>query len=113
MDRQRWPQLKQEMAALFRTRTRDEWCALLEGSDACFAPVLAWDEAPRHPHNQARGTFIDVAGVTQPAPAPRFDRTPAARPQAPHAPGADGEAILREWEVDAALVARLRAAKAI
>ena len=77
MDAARWPSLKLRMADLFRTRTRDEWCALLEGSDACFAPVLDWDEAPRHPHNVARGTFATVDGVVQPAPAPRFSRTPS------------------------------------
>ena len=82
MDAARWPLLTLRMADLFRTRTRDEWCMLLEGSDACFAPVLDWDEAPAHPHNVARGTFIDVAGVVQPAPAPRFSRTPPSVPGA-------------------------------
>ena len=82
MDTARWPLLTLRMADLFRTRTRDEWCVLLEGSDACFAPVLDWDEAPAHPHNVARGTFIDVAGVVQPAPAPRFSRTPPSVPGA-------------------------------
>lgn len=82
MDAARWPLLTLRMADLFRTRTRDEWCVLLEGSDACFAPVLDWDEAPAHPHNVARGTFIDVAGVVQPAPAPRFSRTPPSVPGA-------------------------------
>jgi alpha-methylacyl-CoA racemase len=75
-DRDGWPALKDKFAALFATRTRDAWCALLEGTDACFAPVLDMDEAPRHPHNAARATFVDVDGVTQPAPAPRFSRTP-------------------------------------
>lgn len=95
-DRDDWPALKDKFAALFATRTRDAWCALLEGTDACFAPVLDMDEAPRHPHNAARATFVDVDGVTQPAPAPRFSRTPgAARPVA--APGQDGAAILADW----------------
>lgn len=107
MDSRRWPELKDKLAALFRTRTRDEWCALLEGSDACFAPVLDWDEAPAHPHNRARATFIEVDGVTQPAPAPRFDRTPTAHPRAPRPAGADGAAILREWEIEPALIGRL------
>jgi alpha-methylacyl-CoA racemase len=82
MDRQAWPVLKLRLAEVLRTRTRDEWCALLEGTDACFAPVLDWDEAPEHPHNRARQTFTHLQGVLQPAPAPRFDRTPA---DAPHA----------------------------
>jgi len=67
-----WPMLKDKLAAIFRTRTRDAWCALLEGTDACFAPVLSMAEAPGHPHNVARGAFIERAGVVQPAPAPRF-----------------------------------------
>ncbi len=99
MDPSRWPGLKAKFAALFLTKTRAAWCELLEGSDACFAPVLDWDEAAQHPHNVARQTFIELDGVTQPAPAPRFDRTPAARPQAPRPVGADGEAILHEWGV--------------
>ena len=72
-----WPDLKQRLSALFATRPRDAWCALLEGTDVCFAPVLDWDEAPQHPHNVARKTFIEVDGVVQPAPAPRFSRTVA------------------------------------
>ena len=76
MDKARWPLLKLRVADVFRTRTRDDWCNLLEGTDACFAPVLDWDEAPQHAHNRARGTFVVVDGVTQPAPAPRFSRTP-------------------------------------
>jgi len=85
MDAARWPLLKLRLADVFRTRTRDEWCALLEGSDACFAPVLDWDEAPAHPHNRARGTFVETGGVVQPAPAPRFSRTPSAPPALPRA----------------------------
>lgn len=73
-----WPDLKQRVAAIFATRTRDEWCRLLEHSDACVAPVLSMAEAPRHPHNVARGTFATVNGVIQPVPAPRFSSTPAA-----------------------------------
>jgi alpha-methylacyl-CoA racemase len=81
MDAARWPLLKLRLADIFRTRTRAEWCAVLEGSDACFAPVLDWDEAPEHPHNRARETFVALDGVIQPAAAPRFSRTPAAEPQ--------------------------------
>lgn len=83
-DEARWPSQRDRLAALFRTRTRAQWCELLEGSDACFAPVLSMTEAPSHPHNRARGTFVEDDGVVQPAPAPRFDRTPAQLP--PRAP---------------------------
>ena len=72
-----WPGLKSRLEAIFRTRTRDDWCSLMEDTDICFAPVLSLAEAPKHPHNVARGTFIEVEGVIQPAPAPRFSATPA------------------------------------
>ena len=77
MERARWPELKLRLTALFLTRTRDEWCALMADTDICFAPVLSLAEAPQHPHNVARGTFVEVNGMTQPAPAPRFSATPA------------------------------------
>ena len=96
MDPAAWPLLKLRLAQVFRTRTRDEWCALLEGSDACFAPVLDWDEAPQHRHNAARATFVEIDGVVQPAPAPRFDRTPAAMPARSLAGSA--EAVLARWD---------------
>ena len=83
-------------AAHLATRTRDEWCVLMEGSDACVAPVLDMDEAPEHPHNRARGTFIEVGGVIQPAPAPRFSRSTPATPRAPQV-GATGEDVLADW----------------
>ncbi|MGO4333008.1 CaiB/BaiF CoA transferase family protein, partial [Cupriavidus sp. M-11] len=108
LDKRQWPALKARMTEMFLTRTRDEWCELLEGSDACFAPILDWDEAPAHPHNRARETFLEIEGVVQPAPAPRFSRTPAGVPRAPVEAGADSEAILREWGVDAGVVAALR-----
>lgn len=75
-DRALWPILRAKLEALFKTRTRDAWCALLEGSDACFAPVLDFAEAPQHPHNVARGSFVETNGIVHPAPAPRFSRTP-------------------------------------
>jgi len=103
-----WPVLKLRLADVFKTRTRAEWCALMEGSDVCFAPVLDWDEAPAHPHNLARGTFVEIDGVTQPAPAPRFSRTPAATPRGPAARGSDTEAVLRDWGFPAAAVADLK-----
>ena len=93
-DRSRWPALKNRLAEVFRSQTREEWCAQLEGTDVCFAPVLGMAEAPMHPHNQARGTFITVAGVTQAAPVPRFSRTPPNVPQAPHPAGSDTHSVL-------------------
>jgi alpha-methylacyl-CoA racemase len=80
-DRRIWPEMRQAIAEAVRRRTRDQWCEKLEGSDACFAPVLSFDEAPKHPHAMARGAFVSVGGVEQPGPAPRFDRTPAAHPR--------------------------------
>jgi alpha-methylacyl-CoA racemase len=97
LDRKRWPEAKAKLAARFKARTRDEWCRLLEGSDACFAPVLSLAEAPIHPHNVARGTFIEVDGIVQPGPAPRFSRTPAGKPTPPEAPGERGNASLALW----------------
>jgi len=107
-NRQDWPLLKQRLAQVFMTRTRDEWCALMEGSDVCFAPVLDWDEAPRHAHNVARQAFVTVDGVVQPAPAPRFSETPAGMPR-PASPGQeDRNGIFSDWGLPAELVARLR-----
>ena len=110
--REEWPALKAKLAAVLLAKTRDEWCALMEGTDACVAPVLDMIEAPRHPHNLARRTFIEVNGVTQPAPAPRFSRTPAATPTAP-TPGASGEDVLADWGFPADAIAALQAAGAI
>jgi len=76
-ERENWSATKKRLEEIFLTKTRDQWCDLLEGSDVCFAPVLSLGEAPKHPHNLARGTFIEAAGITQPAPAPRFSGTPA------------------------------------
>jgi alpha-methylacyl-CoA racemase len=96
------------VAEVLRTRTRAEWCALLEGTDVCFAPVLDLDEAPAHPHAQARGSFATVDGITQPAPAPRFAGTPAAPCRPVRPVGADTRALLaeagyKEDEIDALL----------
>ncbi len=93
-DQSRWPDLKDKLAAVIRQRTRDEWCAIMEGTDVCFAPVLSMTEAPGHPHNVARGTFIEVEGVPQPAPAPRFSRTAPATPAAAAPAGSDTAAVL-------------------
>lgn len=89
-----WPALKAKLAALFLTQPRDHWCALMEASDVCFAPVLSLAEAPLHPHNAERGTFISVGDVTQPAPAPRYSATINNHPQPPPATGSDSSAIL-------------------
>ena len=110
--RGQWPQLKEKLAMVIAQKSRDEWCALFEGTDACVAPVLDLDEAPRHPHNQARGTFVSVHGVVQPAPAPRFSRTPAATPRPP-AGQTEGAAILADWGFPAAAIEALQAVGAI
>lgn len=95
-DSAQWPALKERVAETIRQKTRQQWCELLEGSDVCFAPVLSLDEAPQHPHNQARRTFAQVNGITQPAPAPRFSHTPAAPCQPVRTVGADTRALLAE-----------------
>jgi alpha-methylacyl-CoA racemase len=95
-DPRRWAAGRREWERLFATRTRDEWCRLLEGSDACVAPVLNWDEAPVHPHLTARDTYVDHGGVVQPAPAPRFSATPAALHRPPPHPGQHTDEVLRE-----------------
>ena len=112
LDRDGWPRLRQRLAALFRTRTREEWCALLEGTDACVAPVLSLLEAPGHPHHRARSSFVEVGGALQPAPAPRFSRTPCATP-APPGSGQDPAATLAAWGLPPDRVARLLAAGAV
>lgn len=111
--REDWVALRAELARVFRSRTRDEWCALLEGSDACFAPVLTGPEAARHPHHVARRSFIEVGGVLQHAPAPRFSRTPPGTPQAPPLPGHDSQDVLRAAGFDATEIADLAAAGVI
>ena len=108
-DRADWPESKARLAALFRTRTRDEWCAILEGTDACFAPVLGMDEAHRHPHNAARGTFVERDGIVQPNAAPRFDRTPSGIRCSPPAPGSGTRAVLADWGFTAAEIDDLAA----
>ena len=78
MDRKAWPELKRKLTEIFKSKSRDEWCKIMEGTDICFAPILTMAEAPKHPHNAVRGIFVERHGVTQPAPAPRFSRTPSA-----------------------------------
>jgi len=98
-DTRKWPALSEKLAAVFATKTRDAWCALMEGTDICFAPVLDLDEAPHHPHNVARETFVSRDGFLQPAPAPRFSRTVPEIQGPPPRPGADSDDILRDWGV--------------
>src|SRR5260221_13508575 len=78
MDRKAWPALKEKLTKVFKSKTREDWCKIMEGSDICFAPILTMAEGPKHPHNAARKIFVERHGVTQPAPAPRFSRTPSA-----------------------------------
>jgi alpha-methylacyl-CoA racemase len=109
-DRRGWNALRERLAALFRTRTRAEWTSLLEGTDACFAPVLDAEECAGHPHMSARGVFVEVEGVVQPAPAPRFSRTPGTLRRPPPRPGADTKDTLADWGLDIEEIAALRAA---
>ena len=110
LDRAEWPRRKAQLAGIFRRRTRAEWCELLEGSDVCFAPVLSMAEAPDHPHNRARGAFVERDGVVQPTPTPNFSRSGCALPAPPPKPGADTRALLGELgcaedEIEALLAA--------
>jgi alpha-methylacyl-CoA racemase len=99
MNKPHWPAMSEKVAAIFRTKTRDEWSVLMEGTDVCFAPVLDMAEAPAHPHNMARGAFTEIGGVVQPAAAPRFSRTPGAVQGPPVRPGANSAEILADWGV--------------
>jgi alpha-methylacyl-CoA racemase len=113
LERRNWTRLRAVLTQKFRTRTRDEWAQLFEGSDACVTPVLDWSEAPRHPHLAARRTFVEIDGVVQPAPAPRFSRTPSDLPAPPQLPGSVSAAeALRPWLADAE-IATLRQRGAI
>jgi alpha-methylacyl-CoA racemase len=113
MDRSEWPALKERFAEVFKTKTRDEWCALMEHTDVCFAPVLTMDEAPLHPHIAQRGTFTEVAGLVQPAPAPRFSRTPGSIERPPPHAGQHTDDVLAEWGLSPERIAELRDGKAI
>ena len=113
MDRKRWPELKEKITAAFKTKTRDEWCEIMEGTDACFAPVLSLDEAVQHSHNVARNTFVEVQGVTQPAPAPRFSRTRAEIQGPAPTPFEDSESVLQDWGFAANEIEALKSSDAI
>ncbi|MBK8960305.1 MAG: CoA transferase [Proteobacteria bacterium] len=112
-DRTRWASRAEDMKALFLTKTRDEWCEVLEGTDVCFGPVLSMSEAPSHPHNVARQTFVEVGGVTQPAPAPRFSRTPGEIQKPPSKDGADTEAVLKDWGFSTDEIGKLKANRTV
>jgi alpha-methylacyl-CoA racemase len=113
MDRSTWPAMKERFAAIFATKTRDEWETVFAGSDACVAPVLSLTEAPEHPHNIARGTFTEVAGVVQPAPAPRFLSTPGEIRWPPPNPGQRGDEALADWGLSTDEIDELRKSAAI
>jgi alpha-methylacyl-CoA racemase len=104
LDRAAWGPLKAKLTAIFKSKTRDEWCAVMEGTDICFAPVLSMGEAPGHPHNVARETFLQVGGATQPGPAPRYSGTVVDKPSAAPVAGADTAAILAELGYDVNLM---------
>jgi alpha-methylacyl-CoA racemase len=112
-DREQWPAMKERFAAIFRTRTRDEWADAFAGTDACGAPVLSPWEAHTHPHNEFRSTFVEVEGVVQPGPVPRFSRTPAAVHKSPSVAGQDTDEALQSWGIDADRIAALRAEGAV
>ena len=113
MSREAWPELRAKLEAVIRTRSRDEWCEIMAGTDVCFAPVLTLEEAPAHVHNAARQTFVTVEGVVQPAPAPRFSATPGAIQGPPPAIGGHNDAALTDWGFSIAEIERLKTAGAL
>ena len=113
MSREDWPELGAKLAAVIRTKTRDEWCDLMAGTDVCFAPVLTLEEAPNHAHNVERQAFVTIEGVVQPAPAPRFSATPGAVQGPPPGIGAHSDSALTDWGFDAGEVARLKSVGAL
>jgi alpha-methylacyl-CoA racemase len=113
MDRDAWPGMKERFARLFASKTRAEWEAVFDGTDACVAPVLSMSEAPEHPHNRFRETFTEVAGVVQPSPAPRFSGTPGSIRRPPPQPGQHSDEALADWGLSDDQIGDLRKAKAI
>jgi len=113
MNRDNWDSLRQKLAGVIALKTQDEWSAIMGGTDVCFAPILDLDEAPKHPHNAARQTFVEVAGVIQPAPAPRFSATPGAIQGPPPATGAHDREALGDWGFAAAEIDALKASGAL
>jgi alpha-methylacyl-CoA racemase len=113
MDQSQWPAFKDELIEVFKSKTRDEWCEIMEGTDVCFAPVLSVFEAPEHPHAKARDSFVEIDGMIQPAPSPRFSRTEPKISHAARTPGEDTEAVLTECGFSAGEVSELREAGVI
>ncbi len=113
MDQSKWPGFKDKMTEVFKSKTREEWCRIMEGSDVCFAPVLTMDEAIENEHNIARKTFVEVDGVPQPAPAPRFNRTRPEVQMPPPVPGKDSEPVLADWGFSPDEINSLKTAEAI
>ena len=112
-DQSKWPALREKLVALFKTRTQQQWCNLMEGSDVCFAPILNLAEAPEHPHNRSRNTFVEFEGVTQPAPAPRFSRTQGAIQSAAAFVGEHSEQVLSDWGFSRAQIEKLKSMNVI
>jgi alpha-methylacyl-CoA racemase len=113
MDRGKWDGLREKLATVIATKTQDEWCSIMDATDVCFAPILNMDEAPKHPHNVARQTFLELDGVTQPAPAPRFSATPGQVQGPPPSIGAHNESALKDWGFSADEVAALQSSGAL
>ncbi len=108
LDQEAWPLKRQKMEAIFKTKTRNQWCEILEGTDVCFAPVLDLKEAPDHPHNKERNTFVNFEGITQPAPAPRFSRTQGTIQSSANLTGENSEEILEKWGFTSDQISNLR-----
>ena len=109
LDKRQWPALSEKLTDIFKTKTRDQWCELMEGTDVCFAPVLSLSEAPHHPHNVDRKTFLKVDGQIQPAPAPRFSVTQAGAPRKAPQVGDDTVSVLKELGHDNTQIEHLKA----
>nr|WP_206378215.1 CaiB/BaiF CoA-transferase family protein [Sneathiella limimaris] len=113
MDESQWPMLKEKLAGVFKTKTRAEWCDIMEGTDVCFAPVLSLSEVADHPHNKARGSFVEIDGVLQPGPAPKFSRTQSEIQHPPCSAGQHTDEALSDWGFDAAAISDLKAKGAV
>ena len=113
MDRIRWPEMKQRVGEIIAQRTLDEWVEVFDGTDACVTPVLTMGQTPSHPHAQARGSFFEFSGVTQPRPAPRFEGTPSEPAATSQPPGADTDSVLAELGYPAEQVEALRSSGAV
>ena len=113
MVKEKWPELKAELTEVFKSKTREEWCEIMEGTDICFAPVLSLSEAPEHPHMKARQTFVELDGITQPAPAPRFSRTAPELTTSSRKAGEDTSTVLADFGFDASEIEALKSKGAV